>query len=89
MWCRGDLSVYQHNTAIIFNNSEKGRTVAAPILNDRDIEFMLYELFDAESMTQRERYADHNRETFDAAIKTGKTVAEKYFLPIALGALLL
>lgn len=56
--------------------------MSAPILNNRDIEFMLYELFDAESLTQRERYADHSRETFDAAIKTGKQVAEKYFLPI-------
>lgn len=54
----------------------------APILNDRDLEFMLYELFDAESMTKRERYSDHSRETFQAAIETGKTVAEKYFLPI-------
>lgn len=53
----------------------------APLLNQRDLEFMLYELFDAESLTSRERYSDHNRETFDAAISTSKTVAEKYFLP--------
>ncbi len=56
--------------------------MTAPILNQRDLEFMLYELFDAESMTKRQRYADHSRETFQAAIETGKTVAEKYFLPI-------
>lgn len=56
--------------------------MAAPILDSRDLEFMLYELFDAESMTKRERYADHSFETFQAAIETGKTVAEKYFLPI-------
>jgi butyryl-CoA dehydrogenase len=56
--------------------------VAAPLLDQRDLEFMLYELFDAESLTSRERYADHNRETFDAAINTARTVAEKYFLPI-------
>jgi len=43
---------------------------------------MLYELFDAEALTSRERYADHNRETFDAAINTSRAVAEKYFLPI-------
>jgi butyryl-CoA dehydrogenase len=43
---------------------------------------MLYELFDVESMTSRERYSDHNRETFDAAINTSRVVAEKYFLPI-------
>ena len=55
--------------------------MAAPLLDQRDLEFMLYELFDAESLTSRERYADHNRETFDAAIATSRTVAEKYFLP--------
>jgi len=54
----------------------------APLLNQRDIEFMLYELFDAEGLTARERYADHSKETFDAAIETAKKVAEKYFLPI-------
>ncbi len=56
--------------------------MAAPILNTRDLEFMLYELFDAEGLTQRERYADHSRETFRAAMDTAQTVAEKYFLPI-------
>jgi hypothetical protein len=56
--------------------------VAAPLLNQRDLDFMLYELFDVESMIFRERYADHNRETFDAAIGTSRTIAEKYFLPI-------
>ena len=56
--------------------------MAAPLLDQRDLEFMLYELFDAESLTTRERYADHNRETFDAAIKLSRIVAEKYFLPI-------
>ncbi len=55
--------------------------MAAPLLNERDLEFMLYELFDAESLTRRPRYADHNRETFTAAIKTAQSVAEKYFLP--------
>ena len=55
--------------------------MAAPLLDQRDLDFMLYELFDAEALTSRERYADHNRETFDAAINTARTVAEKYFLP--------
>lgn len=54
----------------------------APILNTRDIEFMLYELFDVTALTQRPRYADHNSETFNAAIDIAKTIAEKVFLPI-------
>ena len=55
--------------------------MAAPLLDQRDLDFMLYELFDVEAMTSRTRYADHNRETFDAAISTSRVVAEKYFLP--------
>jgi butyryl-CoA dehydrogenase len=54
----------------------------APLLDRRDLEFLLYELFDVESMAQRERYADHNRETINAALDTSQAVAEKYFLPI-------
>ena len=55
--------------------------MVAPLMNERDLEFMLYELFDAEALTRRSRYADHSRETFAATLKTAKTVAEKFFLP--------
>lgn len=54
----------------------------APLLSRRDLEFMLYEVFDVESMLTRERYSDHNRETIDAAIDVAQAIAEKYFLPI-------
>ena len=54
----------------------------APIINERDLDFMLYELFDAEGLTKRARYSDHSRETFSAAISTAKAVAEKHFMPI-------
>ena len=54
----------------------------APLLNDRDLAFMLYELLDAESLTRRERFADHSRETFDAARDTARAVAERHLLPI-------
>ncbi len=40
----------------------------ASLLSRRDLEFFLYEVFDAESLTARARYADHNRESFDAAM---------------------
>lgn len=56
--------------------------MSAPIINQRDIEFYLYEMFDVESLTKRERYQDHDRDTFNGAIETAKTIAEKYFLPI-------
>lgn len=49
------------------------------LLNDRDIEFLLYEFLDTEALLARARYQEHSRETFDATIATAKTVAEKYF----------
>jgi len=54
----------------------------APLLSRRDLEFYLYELFDVESMSARDRYADHNRESFDAALDIAQKIAEDYFLPI-------
>jgi len=56
--------------------------MAVSLLNERDLEFMLYELFDAEQLCQRARFSEHNKETFDAAMETAKAVAEKYLLPI-------
>lgn len=56
--------------------------MVAPLLNQRDLDFLLYELFEVETLTARERYQDHSRETFDAAINTARTVAEKALLPI-------
>ena len=51
------------------------------ILAARDIEFLLYEWLDAESLTARPRYADHTRETFDAALKTSEQIATDLFAP--------
>jgi butyryl-CoA dehydrogenase len=49
------------------------------LLSSRNLAFELYEVLDAEGLTQRERFAEHNRETFDAAIGTARSIAEKYF----------
>lgn len=54
----------------------------ATLMNERDLEFMLYELFDSEGLTSRERYQDHDRQTFNEVINTAKVIAEKHFLPI-------
>ena len=56
--------------------------MSAPMLNERDLAFYLYELFDTQALCQRERYQDHDKQTFDEVINTAKTIAEKYFLPI-------
>ena len=51
------------------------------LLSSRNLAFELYEVLDAQALTQRERFAEHSRETFDAAISTARTIAEKYFAP--------
>ena len=49
------------------------------LLNDRDIDFMLYEFLDTDSLLQRPRYQEHSREIFSATLDTAKVIAEKYF----------
>ncbi|WP_110971420.1 acyl-CoA dehydrogenase [Pseudomonas huaxiensis] len=51
------------------------------LLSARNLAFELYEVLDAESLTRRERFAEHSRETFDAALSTARSIAEKYFAP--------
>ncbi len=51
------------------------------LLCPRNLAFELYEVLDAEALTRRERFAEHSRETFDAAIGTARSIAEKYFAP--------
>lgn len=53
------------------------------IVNRRDLDFVLYELLEAETLTQRERYRDHSRETFDAVIDTAHRIAAEQFAPHA------
>jgi len=56
--------------------------IASRILSRRDLDFLLYEWLDATALCQRERHADHSRETFDAAIDTSQRIATEHFYPI-------
>lgn len=56
--------------------------MAVKMMDERDLEFMLYELFDSELLIERDRYQDHDRQTFNEVINTAKAIAEKHFLPI-------
>ncbi|WOB07599.1 acyl-CoA dehydrogenase [Piscinibacter gummiphilus] len=50
------------------------------ILNRRDLDFQIFEVNDAEALTQRERHADHSRETFVAALDAAMAIAaDKFF----------
>ena len=51
------------------------------ILSRRDLEFVLYELLEVSMLTTRPRYADHSRETFDAALDTCERMATELFEP--------
>ena len=51
------------------------------LLSSRNLAFELYEVLDAEALTTRERFAEHSRETFDAAIGTARSIAENLFAP--------
>jgi acyl-CoA dehydrogenase len=51
------------------------------ILSRRDLEFVLYELLEVGTLTSRPRYADHTRETFDAALATCERMATELFEP--------
>jgi alkylation response protein AidB-like acyl-CoA dehydrogenase len=51
------------------------------ILSRRDLEFVLYELLEVGTLTTRQRYADHTRETFDAALATCERMATELFEP--------
>ncbi|KXU82920.1 acyl-CoA dehydrogenase [Paraburkholderia monticola] len=49
------------------------------ILSRRDLNFLLYEWLDVEKLTTAARYADHSRETFDAALATCEKIATDLF----------
>ena len=51
------------------------------ILSRRDIDFLLYEWLDVESLTSRVRFQDHSRETFNAALNTAEQIATELFAP--------
>lgn len=51
------------------------------ILARRDLEFLLYEWLQVEKLTTRPRFADHNRETFDATLDTCEQIATNLYAP--------
>ncbi len=51
------------------------------VLSRRDLEFLLYEWLDVESLTERKRFSDHSRETFDAVMELSEQIAVKHFAP--------
>ncbi|CAJ0709427.1 MULTISPECIES: acyl-CoA dehydrogenase [Ralstonia] len=55
--------------------------MSSKLLSRRDLSFLLYEWLNVESLTSIPRYADHSRETFDAALDTCERIATDLFAP--------
>ncbi|CAB1221803.1 acyl-CoA dehydrogenase [Acinetobacter bouvetii] len=51
------------------------------LINDKDLHFLLYNVFDAAELTQFERYAEHDHTTFNSILDTAKGIAEDFFAP--------
>src|SRR3712207_2889643 len=51
------------------------------ILSRRDLDFLLHEWLDVESLTKRPRYTEHSRETFDAVLDLAEQIATEHFAP--------
>ena len=55
--------------------------VESVLLSRRDLDFLLYEWLDVETLTKRERYAEHSRQTFDAVLDLSARIATEQFGP--------
>lgn len=47
----------------------------------RTLDFLLYQWLDADALKERARFADHNRETFDAVLDTCERIARDKYAP--------
>ena len=53
----------------------------AHLINNKDLEFLLYQVFQAEQLTANPHYQDHDRTTFDGILHTSERIAAEYFEP--------
>ncbi|MBP2543261.1 acyl-CoA dehydrogenase [Acinetobacter guillouiae] len=51
------------------------------LINQKDLNFLLYQVFGAEQLTQFERYKEHDKTTFDNVLATAHGIAADYFAP--------
>ena len=52
------------------------------IMSRRDLDFLLFEWLDTEDLPSRTRYAEHDRETFDALLDLSERLATDVFAPL-------
>jgi butyryl-CoA dehydrogenase len=54
---------------------------ANPLLRDRDVDFLLYELVGAESLCALPAFAEHSRATFDLYLRSARRLAREILFP--------
>ena len=54
---------------------------ANPLLDDRTVEFILYELLDVEALCNLADFGEHNRHTFDLLLTSARTLARRVLFP--------
>src|SRR5271154_6915289 len=52
-----------------------------PLLNPRDVDFLLYEWLDVGELCGRPRYSEHSIESFDSVLDLAADIAIKRFAP--------
>ncbi|MGC5022552.1 acyl-CoA dehydrogenase [Micromonospora sp. DT47] len=55
--------------------------MSSTLLSRRDLRFLLHEWLDVTRLTERPRYAEHSRETFDDVLDLAERVATEHFAP--------
>ena len=53
------------------------------IVNRRDLDFLLYETLDLQSLLANERFADYDRESVEAILDLSQSIAEQHYQPFA------
>jgi len=56
--------------------------MAEKFISDRNLKFLLYEMFDVECLIKYPQFADHNREVFDMVIETAMKMGKDLFKPV-------
>ena len=56
--------------------------MAAKFISERNLNFLLYEVFDAAALTDYTYYQEHNRKTFDMVMKAAVKLSKALLCPV-------
>ncbi len=56
--------------------------MAEKFISDRNLKFLLYEMFDVERLIKYPQFADHSKEVFDMVIETAMKMGKDLFKPV-------